>query len=459
MYKRQLSTLPPEATARLYSYLHEGGVANAREALRYLGALLGRAIALTEPVAIGSAVGFVAERGAVAIDELCLVHDRRPCALIVFYRASLLAADTAGIAALQCALEGEGLAVVAVAVTSLKDPEVADALAQLIAARRPSVILNATAFSALRDDCSTVLDLADAPILQIIQAQSTEQAWALSARGLSPTDLAMNVVLPELDGRLLARPIAFKGEAPLDERLEFGAVRYVPQPDRIAYVAELAARWCRLRRTPLHERRIALVLSDYPARAGRRGYAVGLDTSESAAEIARLLAEQGYDLGSSCLGAADVEALLRDEGDELVVPLADYRSALAALPEALQRELQECWGEPDTDPAVTDGAFHFPVLRAGRLLVLLQPDRGSRSDRKAGYHDTTVPPRHAYVALYAHLRETERIDALMHLGAHGTLEWLPGKALALSQACWPEAVLGPLPVIYPFIVNLSLIHI
>jgi cobaltochelatase CobN len=448
-----LSTLPAEATTRLYAYLHEGGVANAREALRHLGALLGYETAFAEPVAIGSAVGFSAERGAVAIDELCMVHDDRPCALIVVYRASLLAADTAGITELQRALEGRRLAPVAVAVTSLKDADVADELARLIRARRPSVILNATAFSALREDGTTVLDLADAPVLQIIQAQSTEAAWASSARGLSPTDLAMNVVLPELDGRLLARPIAFKGEAPRDERLEFGAARYVPQPDRIAYVAELAARWCRLRTTPVAERRIALVLSDYPARGGRRGYAVGLDTSESAAEIARLLAEQGYDLGASRVCAADVEALLRDEGNELIIPLADYRSAFAALPKALQRELQECWGEADSDPAVTDGAFRFPVLRAGHLLILLQPDRGSRTDRKAGYHDTSVPPRHAYVALYAHLRETERIDALVHLGAHGTLEWLPGKALALSQVCWPEAVLGPLPVIYPFIVN------
>ncbi|MDU6731353.1 MAG: cobaltochelatase subunit CobN, partial [Bradyrhizobium sp.] len=128
-------------------------------------------------------------------------------------------------------------------------------------------------------------------------------------------------------------------------------------------------------------------------------------------------------------------------------------SALKLLPEGPQDALHECWGEAAADPAFCDGAFRFPVLRAGKLTILLQPDRGSRADRKSGYHDTTVPPRHGYVALYAHLREVETIDALVHLGAHGTLEWLPGKALALSNTCWPEAVLGPLPVIYPFIVN------
>jgi cobaltochelatase CobN len=447
-----LSTLPPEATARLYSYLHEGGVGNAREALRYLGALLGRDLSCSDPVTIGAAVAFVAGRGAVPIDELCAVNDARPCALIVFYRASLLAADTAAIAALQQALDGEGLAAVAVAVTSLKDSSVAGAMTRLITARRPCVILNATAFSALREDGSTVLDQADVPVLQIVQAQSSEEAWASSARGLSPTDLAMNVVLPELDGRLLARTIAFKGEAPLDERLQFGTVRYEPQPDRIAFVAQLAARWARLRTTPNAQRRLALMLSDYPARGGRRGYAVGLDTAQSAAEIARLLAEWGYEVRSS-VQAEDVEALLKDGAGELAVPLLGYQRYLAALPDELRRELQDSWGALESDPAFANGAFRFPIVRAGNLLILLQPDRGAHSDRKAGYHDTTVPPRHAYVALYAHLREAERIDALVHLGAHGTLEWLPGKALALSQSCWPEAVLGPLPVIYPFIVN------
>ncbi|MGJ4932351.1 cobaltochelatase subunit CobN [Bradyrhizobium sp. HKCCYLS2038] len=448
----ELSTLPAEVTAQLYGYLHEGGVGNARECLRYLAALLGRETRFAEPLAIGSIVGFVPDRGAVAVDELCRCDDARPTALIVFYRASLLAADTAGIAELMRALERNRLSALAVAVTSLKDPSIVEPLNRLILQRLPAIILNATAFSALRDDGTTVLDVADAPVLQIVQAQSTEEAWSTSSRGLSPTDLAMNVVLPELDGRLLARTIAFKGETAADERLQFSASRYVPQTDRIAYVAELAAGWARLRSLPASERRIALVLSDYPARGGRRGYAVGLDTSASAAAIARLLADAGYDVGEAPT-TAQLDALLRDDADEFVVPLSNHRRALALLPDELRRALLDSWGEADADPAFRDGAFRFPVLRAGKLLILLQPDRGSRADRKSGYHDTTVPPRHAYVALYAHLREAETIDAMIHLGAHGTLEWLPGKALALSGTCWPEAVLGALPVIYPFIVN------
>ena len=240
------------------------------------------------------------------------------------------------------------------------------------------------------------------PVLQVVLSGSTREAWAESGRGLSPSDLAMNVVLPELDGRLLTRAISFKTEMPADPRLEFAAVRHMPDAGRIDYVARLAAAWAKLRVKQPSERRLALVLSDYPARGGRTGYAVGLDTTESTLEILRLLRASGYDVGTCEWQAADI------------APLLDRK---------------------------------LPHLRCGKVTVLLQPDRGG------AYHDTSAAPHPDYVAVYAWLRDVEKIDALIHLGTHGTLEWLPGKALALSAECWPEKVLGPLPVIYPFIVN------
>ena len=254
----------------------------------------------------------------------------------------------------------------------------------------------------MREDDTTVLDAADVPVLQVVLSGSTREAWAESGRGLSPADLAMNVVLPELDGRLLTRAISFKAEAPVDPRLEFASVRHRSEPDRVDYVARLAAAWARLGRKPRSQRKLALVLSDYPARGGRAGYAVGLDTTESTLEILRLLCAEGYDTGDKDWQATDI------------APLLDRTQ---------------------------------PHLRCGKVIVLLQPDRGS------GYHDTSAEPHPDYVAVYAWLRDEEKIDALIHLGTHGTLEWLPGKALALSAECWPETVLGPVPVIYPFIVN------
>ncbi len=155
---------------------------------------------------------------------------------------------------------------------------------------------------------------------------------------------------------------------------------------------------------------------------------------------------EGYDVGGLDWQVADVERLLAGDADWVDISLDRYRRWLSELPDSLQGDLAETWGE------ASEG-FRLPVLRCGKVMVLLQPDRGTVQDRKTGYHDMNCPPRHAYVALYAWLREQERIDAMIHLGTHGTLEWLPGKALALSAGCWPEAVLGPLPVIYPFIVN------
>ena len=366
-------------------FFREGGAENLGNALRFAAGLPHKPPAPVGPLAV---VG--------------RARDDRPTALIVFYRANLMAGDMAPIEALMTALVRLGLAPLAVAVSSLKDPAIDAPLTALIAARRPAIILNTTAFSAMRDNDTTILDQADVPVLQVVLSGSARTAWSDSARGLSPSDLAMNVVLPELDGRLLTRAISFKEEAPVDPRLEFASVQHVAVPDRVDYVARLAANWAGLARKAANERRIALVLSNYPARGGRAGYAVGLDTTESTLEILKLLRSEGYDVGATDWQATDIAPLL-------------------------------------------SGAW--PYLRCGRLTVLLQPDRGS------DYHDTSAEPHPDYVAAYAWLRNHERIDALIHLGTHGTLEWLPGKALALSAECWPEKVLGPIPVIYPFIVN------
>ncbi|MGE0579044.1 MAG: cobaltochelatase subunit CobN [Reyranella sp.] len=492
-----LSTVAGEHLARLDGLFREGGVENLRQALRHAAGLIGCALPWVPP----SPVGPVSLIGEPRTD--------RPVALVVLYRANLVAADIAPITSLMGALERQGLAPLGVAVSSLKDPLVVPALDALVTRHRPAIVLNTTAFSALRDDDTTVLDAADVPVLQVVLSGSTRDAWQGSPRGLSPSDLAMNVVLPELDGRLLTRAISFKAAAPADPRLEFACVRHEPDAERIDYVARLAAAWVRLGRTPRGDRRVALVLSDYPARGGRTGYAVGLDTAASAAEILNHLRGEGYDTGGRDWQAGDVERLLQGDAESIEIATAEYCRWLESLPSPLQQALEETWGPPQgiragqvtpssraeppegrrsrgtflADAAArevpplrlaalgsgrddgekrdmpvpwespTGGVFRVPVLRCGKVLVLLQPDRGMGDDRKAGYHDVDRPPSHAYLALYTWLREVARIDAMIHLGTHGTLEWLPGKALALSGECWPEVVLGPVPVVYPFIVN------
>ncbi|ODA68265.1 Aerobic cobaltochelatase subunit CobN [Methyloligella halotolerans] len=449
----ELCTAPENAVARFDRYFREGGPENLGNALRLAANLLGQEIDAAEPVALGPSIAMHRD-GAMADPALLTADPAKPTALILFYRANLMAADAAPIAQLMTALEGQGLNALALAVTSLKDPNAADTVEELIARTKPSVILNATAFSARREDDTTVLDGADAPVLQVAMAGSTHDAWTEAARGLSPSDLAMNVVLPELDGRLFTRTISFKEEREADEALQYSATMHAPVPDRIEYVAALASRWAKLRNTAAADRRLALMISDYPARGGRTGYACGLDTAASVTSIAEMLAEAGYDTAGADWPAEEIVPLLTaaEPQETLRVSLASYRQWMERNPEAAGR-ISDAWGAPEEDPRFGGGEFSFPCLRAGKLTIVLQPDRGSLTDRKQGYHDPDCPPRHGYAALYLALREAEKIDALIHLGTHGTLEWLPGNAIALSRACLPEAVLGPLPVIYPFIVN------
>ena len=369
-------------------------------------------------------------------------------AAIVFYRSHLLSADLDPITALAAALAGRGMAVQAFYVSSLKNPDAARDVARWLAAYRPAVVLNATAFSA-RGDAGSPLDAAGVPVLQVVLTVGGRDGWAASSRGLSATDLAMQVVLPELDGRLLTTAISFKAAQETMPGLDFARSINRAEPDGIALAADRAAGWARLAATPRAARRVAIVLSDYPGASGQVAHAVGLDSFASLHSITALLHAAGYDVP----GAVDWVRLIVHTVPAPFLSLAEYRRLFATLPEAVQSRVIAAWGDAAHDPALQAGNFSLRHASAGRLVVAVQPDRGSAADRKAGYHDPDLPPRHAFVAFYLWLRAGLAIDAMVHLGAHGTLEWLPGKAAALSAACFPAALLGGLPVIYPFIVN------
>ena len=257
----------------------------------------------------------------------------------------------------------------------------------------------------------------------------------------------MNVVLPEVDGRILAGVISFKAVAPRDPDLQYARFVHRPDPALLGQAADRIAGWRSLARAegraveraaggPDGGQSVALVLSTYPGRDWQQGHAVGLDAPASARAV-------GAMLGVRLPGLPD---------GTLAWPLQHYRAALARLPQPLRDELHAAWGPPDSDPDCREGAFHLRVSRHGRVILALQPERSHRADRADSYHDLTRVPRHAYVAFYLWLAD-QAPGALIHMGAHGTLEWLPGKAVALSGECWPQALLGALPVIYPFIVN------
>lgn len=449
----ECGTVPAAFAEELLGYFHVGGGAeNMRRLLARVQAFIdGQSgasglfpLPLPNLFALGPAAQPLGWREALA----ALPADA-PLVPILGYRSHVAAGDTAMMEAIADVLALRGLAPLPLALTSLKDRAVAAELTKLIATRKPALIVATTAFSA-REGADFVLDGADCPILQAVPVGSAREAWAASPRGLSATDLAMQVALPEFDGRLGVLPVAFKAEA-VDPATGLALRRLAPDPEGIAALADLAAEWISLAAKPRGERRLALVLSDYPARGGRAGFAVGLDTPASVAAIREMLAEVGYEVGHH--QCPDLMTALTSGPAPLSLPLSAYRAWLDAIPGEARDALLAAHGAPEADPAFIDGAFRFRAVRHGRITIALQPPRDGAADRKARYHDPDAPPGHGYLAFYRALRDSERIDALIHLGTHGTTEWLPGKAVALSGACWPALVTRGLPVIYPYVVD------
>ncbi|WP_428928099.1 cobaltochelatase subunit CobN [Marinibacterium sp. SX1] len=358
--------------------------------------------------------------------------------LVVFYRSYVAAADLGPVEALFAAFRQRGCEVAGLFAPSLKAPEAAAWLEARVAEWGPAAIINVTAFSGRGAAGRSPLDIAGVPVFQATLATSSRADWAGAERGLLPADLAMHVVLPEVDGRIGGGVVSFKEPGPRDPALEFARVAHVADAGRVAALADRVMGWVGLQQG--HDGAVALVLSTYPGKDWQLGHAVGLDAPASA----RAMLE---DLGLT--PPADLAKALQDGRQRF--GLDAYHAALAALPDEMRAELDRAHGPAANDPAVRDGAFEFAALALGPTVVALQPERGDAAGREDEYHDLARVPRHGYVAFYLWLRH--RVRAMVHIGAHGTLEWLPGKAVALSDTCWPEALLGDLPVIYPFIVN------
>lgn len=435
------STLPAETLRQLWLRMLEGGPENFRACVSLAEGRLPE----IAPEPLSALLRF----GAGSFEAPA----QAPRAAVLFYRSTLLAEDTAAIEALAQALATRGFGVVSLAVTSLKDPAALALLQSELGCFKPEVILSATAFSALGDSAATTpLAGCDAPVLQVIMAQTDEAQWQGSPRGLCSNDLAMHVALPEFDGRIAAGPISFKDQTSADPLLEFGRRTHQPSMPHIAHVADQAQALAHLRRRAPEARRIAFVLSDYPGKDGREGYALGLDTPASVAAMATTLREARYDIGELPDAAAMMAELTRTK-PQVCLSLAHYRALLATLPASAVGEIEAAWGAPEDDSAFHGGAFAFRVIECGKLTLALQPGRAPRADHRASYHDLNAPPSHGYVAFYMWLRHVARLDAMVHVGTHGTLEWLPGKALALGPTCFPRLLAGPLPIVYPFIAS------
>jgi len=394
---------------------------------------------------------------------------------ILFYRAHYLAGNTKVIDALCEALVQKNLQPVPVFVSSLREPDVQVELSEFFQPKEAdsiAVLLNTTSFSLARLESETpqteLWQKLDVPVLQVILSGGSIEQWESQFQGLSPRDIGMNVALPEVDGRIITRAVSFKAVQTRNPHLETDVVIYEPVSDRIEFVAKLAANWARLREKPPQERRIALILANYPNRNGRLANGVGLDTPASCVEILQALHQAGYEVENPPAQGDELIQRLTDgvtndpEGRESLpvhqsVSWEEYQKYFASLPPAVQQGISERWDKPILDsiqnPKSKIQNWAVPGIQFGNVFVGIQPARGYDNDPSLNYHAPDLEPTHAYLAFYYWVRECFGADAVVHVGKHGNLEWLPGKSVALSSNCYPEVAFGALPHLYPFIVN------
>ncbi|MGL4174413.1 MAG: cobaltochelatase subunit CobN [Actinomycetota bacterium] len=477
----ELSTVPMGVAAEAHRYLAEGGPAN----LAQLHAFLSDTVLLTgegfEPPAKVPTWGY-AHRPPVT--DIAL-----PRVGILYYRAHEISGNNAFVHSMADAVDLTGEAIgVPIFTGSLRSApdELYDALGTLdalvVTVLAAGGTVPASASGGGDDESWDVARLAalGIPVLQGLCLTSSRAEWEASDDGVTPLDSANQIAIPEFDGRIITTAFSFKE---LDPQ---GLPRYVADPERTARVATIAIKHARLRHTPTALKRLAIVLSAYPTKHARIGNAVGLDTPVSAIRLLRRLRDEGYDLGPTAVAPQEfsLHRLLdtRDDtaaGDALIHQLiaaggqdeewltsaqltdahvritpTDYQRWTTPLPDSLRTAMVGAWGEaPGTLFVNDDGELVLATLTAGNIVILIQPPRGFGENPVAIYHDPDLPPSHHYLAAYRWLEDGFRADAVIHLGKHGSMEWLPGKNAALSAACGPDAAIGSLPLIYPFLVN------
>ncbi|MGW7241303.1 cobaltochelatase subunit CobN [Streptomyces sp. NPDC054804] len=454
------SSVPAGVVAEALRYLVEGGPANLLELSRFLS----DTVLLT-----GEGFAEPQRMPEFGVHGAYQIRAGRPTVGVLFYRAHELSGNTAFVDTLCEAIEARGANALPVYCGSLRGADAglyeilagADALVATVLAAGGT---HASQASAGGDeeawDIGALADL-NVPVLQGLCLTSSKSAWDESDAALSPMDAAMQVAIPEFDGRLITVPFSFKEQGRDDVPV------YVADPERAGRVAGIALRHARLKHKPNADKRVALVFTAYPTKHSRVGNAVGLDTPASAVRVLDALKASGYGVteypsgGDELIhrlieaGGHDVEWLTEEQlaSAPARVPLADYRAWFEKLDPRLRDAMTEAWGEPPGSLYVDGEDIVLASLRFGNVVVMIQPPRGFGENPIAIYHDPDMPPSHHYMAAYRWLENSFGADAVVHMGKHGTMEWLPGKGLGLSAGCAPDAVLGELPLIYPFIVN------
>lgn len=470
------SNVSLSAVNQLWRYFTEGGVQNFINALKFAAdTCLKTAYNPPLPQTV-SRVGIYDWKKQIESSPTCGHGDitSKSKVGILFYRAHYLSGNLAPIDALCQALADRNLVPVPVFVSSLREPDLQIELLEYFQPKESEpiqLLLNTTSFAvsgfSSQEPAQNSLKSLDVPVLQAIFSGGGLEQWETELQGLSPRDVAMNVALPEVDGKIITRAVSFKAVQTWNSELETDVVGYVAAGDRISFVADLTANWVKMKQTPAANRRIAIILANYPTRNARLANGVGLDTPASCVEILKAMQEAGYQIENLPASGNELIELLTSgvtndpEGRELrpvhqSLDLAEYEEYFATLPQEVQDAICKRWGLPGSyaqDFISNNTSFPIPGIQFGNVFVGIQPSRGYELDPALNYHAPDLEPTHNYLAYYYWLREKLGIDAIIHAGKHGNLEWLPGKSIALSNKCYPEVALGAMPNFYPFIVN------
>ena len=459
------STVSLSAVNQLWRYLIEGGRDNFANALQFVSdTCLGTKYQPLAPKPVTELGIYQWQKQTEDSEESSLISNSS-CG-VLFYRSHYLAGNTLPIDRLCQSIVAKNIIPVPIFISSLRNVELQQQLLALLQEKDIKVLLNTTSFSLAKIGESSQLKFwqqLNVPVLQVILSSSTVEQWSSSLQGLMPRDVAMNVALPEVDGRIITRAISFKSVQTWNDKLETNVVVYQPQSDRLNFVADLAKNWINLANTPNQDKKVALILANYPNKDGRIANGVGLDTPASCINILKALEQAGYTV-------TDIPAT----GDELIqrlttgitndpesqinrpsyqsLSVGKYQQYWQTLPEMVKQGITDRWGIVGGN-GYSPTQIEIPGIQLGNVFIGIQPSRGYDLDPSLNYHAPDLEPTHEYLAYYYWLRSCFGVQAIVHVGKHGNLEWLPGKSLALSNNCYPEVALQAIPNIYPFIVN------
>jgi cobaltochelatase CobN len=476
------STVSLTVVNQLWRYLIAGGTENYLNALQYISDICLQTNYCPEPPKSVPELGKYKWQSSVdnsvefnyqlrsEINPDFNPKSAQNCCGILFYRSHYLAGNTTPIDRLCESLATRNLYPLPIFIDSLRNVELQQQLLALLKETNIKLLLNTTSFSLAKIGESAQLEFwqqLDVPVLQVILSSSTESQWSTSSQGLMPRDVAMNVALPEVDGRIITRAISFKSVQTWNDRLETNVVVYQPKSDRLDFVADSVANWIKLANTSVQERKVALILANYPNKDGRIANGVGLDTPTSCIKILEALQKEGYTLADLPTTGDELiqrltKGITNDPESRLNRPsyqslsVEEYQKYWETLPKAVKEGIAKRWGDREIG-SWGDGeigrSISIPGIQLGNVFVGIQPSRGYDRDPSLNYHAPDLEPTHEYLAYYHWLRSSFGVQAIVHVGKHGNLEWLPGKSLALSANCYPEVALGTIPNIYPFIVN------